>query len=276
MAGKRRFPFMQFYPSNWRGDAGVRDLSPGARGFWIECMCLMHEAEPYGHLLRNGKPLTDRRLADQVTMTVSQVRRYRKELLDADVASVTAEGVLYSRRMVRDEEKRRRNRDNGKLGGNPRLTDPDNRRTIYSDKPPDNPSDKAHAREAQRLRDLEAQRPESTRTVGVGTSNGGAANGALRARAGTFCERYRWELHPELRGSNYVPSRKVEESDLDSAVRLCRAYDEAQLEELARFFLEIPEERDKFLKGKQRTLSMLVSMSAPIAEKLWGNHAGAA
>ena len=59
-------------------------------------------------------------------------------------------------------------------------------------------------------------------------------------------------------------------------MRLCGAYDDAQVEELARFFLEIPDDREPFLKGKQRTVTMLLSMAAPIAEKLWGKHARSA
>jgi hypothetical protein len=161
MAAKRRLPFMQFYPADWRSDIGVRALTPGARGFWVDCMCLMHEAEQYGHLLISGKVPTDGELAPLVTMTKSAVRKYRQQVIDRQVASVTADGVLYSRSMVRDEERRRRNRDNGSLGGNPRLSDSDNRDVIHLDNPPDkavdNPSDKARGREAQRLRGSEAR-----------------------------------------------------------------------------------------------------------------------
>ncbi len=198
---------------------------------------------------------------------------------------MTADGVLYSRRMERDAERRHKKREDGRRGGNPQLLNPsrlDNQRVnqevIHTenqlDKPGDNGVDKLHAREAQRLRDSEAQ--SRTRTAVAGTSNGDGADNALRARAGAFCQRYRWELHSECRESTYVPSRKVEESDLDSAMRLCGAYDDAQVEELARFFLEIPDDREPFLKGKQRTVTMLLSMAAPIAEKLWGKHARSA
>jgi hypothetical protein len=30
--------------------------SIGARGLWMEMMCIMHEGEPYGHLLVSGDP----------------------------------------------------------------------------------------------------------------------------------------------------------------------------------------------------------------------------
>ncbi len=280
MADRGRLLWMKFYPADWRSDIAVRALTLAARGFWWECLCIMHEAEPRGHLLINGKAPSPRELAAHLGVTVGQVRQGLKQVIDRQAASETAEGVVYSRRMVRDEEKRRRNRDNGKLGGNPRLTDSDNSGVIpldnQSDKAGDNPSDKAHARQAQRLRGLEAQRPESTHTVGVGTSNGNGADSALRARAGAFYERYRWELYPEIRGVAYTPTRSVEGSDFDSVARLCASYDDAKVEKVARFFLEIPDDQEQFLKGKQRTLSMLLSMAAPIAERLWGNHASPA
>ncbi len=73
MADKRRLPYIQFYPADWRGDIGVRGLTAAARGFWMECLCLMHEATPYGHLLINGQAPTDRELAAQMTMTKGEV-----------------------------------------------------------------------------------------------------------------------------------------------------------------------------------------------------------
>ena len=284
MATERRLPFIQFYPADWRSDIGVRGLTAAARGFWMELLCLLHEGQPYGHLRLNGEVPTDRELAVLVAMTVGEVRRYRKQILTRQVASETADGVLYSRRMVRDSERRHKKREDGRRGGNPHLLHAsrlDNQRVNpevnhtdnQSDNPVDNHADngvdKLHAREAQRPRDSETQ--SRTRTVVVGTSNGDGADSAVRARAGAFCQRYRWDLHPECRGTPYVPSRSVEESDFDSATRLCGAFDDAQVEQLARFFLEIPDDREKFLKGKRRSVTMLLNMAGPIAEKLgWG------
>ena len=110
-------PFLKFYPSNWRADAGIRSSSLAARGFWAECLFLMHEATPRGYLVIQGKPPTDRALAVQVGATPAEVKRYRRELLEQGVAEVTREGVLFSRKMVRDEVRRQ----NGSKGGNPQL-----------------------------------------------------------------------------------------------------------------------------------------------------------
>ena len=48
-------PWMKFYTSDWRADPRLKMCSPAARGVWIEMICLMHEATPYGHLLVHGQ-----------------------------------------------------------------------------------------------------------------------------------------------------------------------------------------------------------------------------
>ena len=43
------YPWLKFYPRDWRGDQALRLVSLHARGLWIELLCVMHEATPYGH-----------------------------------------------------------------------------------------------------------------------------------------------------------------------------------------------------------------------------------
>ena len=54
--------------------------------------------------------------------TPGQAQRHIAELEASGVLSRDEQGVIFSRRMVSDEESRRRSADNGKLGGNPALT----------------------------------------------------------------------------------------------------------------------------------------------------------
>lgn len=102
-------------------------------------ICLMHEAEPYGHLLVNGVPLTPKKLAPLVGMGEQDVCDCLTELAEAGVYSIE-NGTIYSRRMKRDAEKALANRANGSMGGNPNLK-PDN--------PQVNPEDKAQKLEAR-------------------------------------------------------------------------------------------------------------------------------
>ncbi|MFG1202348.1 hypothetical protein V5F29_08140 [Xanthobacter aminoxidans] len=73
-----------------------------ARGLWMECLCIMHEAKPYGHLLINGEAVEDDVLARMVGAPVDEVRTLMSELRKAGVLSVTRSGVIFSRRMMKD------------------------------------------------------------------------------------------------------------------------------------------------------------------------------
>lgn len=113
-------PWMKWYPSDWRSDPRLRMCSLAARGLWAEMICLMHEAEPYGSLLVNGAPITDKQLASLVGASHREVTAALAELEAAGVFSLDG-AVIYSRRMRRDKEKSERDKANGKGGGNPRL-----------------------------------------------------------------------------------------------------------------------------------------------------------
>jgi hypothetical protein len=95
-------PWMKFYPRDWRGDQSLRAVSIAARGLWMECLCIMHEAKPYGHLLLNGEPVEDGTLARMCGAPVDEVSALMAELRQAGVFSVTGKGVVFSRRMTKD------------------------------------------------------------------------------------------------------------------------------------------------------------------------------
>lgn len=121
MSGSRRHPWIKFYPTDWRGDAGLRGCSLAARGLWMDMLSLMHEADPYGHLIVNGRVPTTFQLASMLGASSREVTKLLAELEAAGVFSRTENGVIYSRRMLRDKEKDERDQSNGRLGGNPRL-----------------------------------------------------------------------------------------------------------------------------------------------------------
>lgn len=112
---------MKWSPSHWRGDELVRSCEPLSRYVWFEMIGLMHEAEPYGHLVQGGRAMDYDGLSRVIAVDVGDVKRAVKELERRGVLSRTTSGVIYSRRMIRDEEKRKTLRENGALGGNPVL-----------------------------------------------------------------------------------------------------------------------------------------------------------
>lgn len=133
-------PWFKFYPTDWRSDAKLRNCGAAARGLWIEMLCLMHEATPYGHLLINGEMPTITQLSMQAAIPESQVPDLLGELEKSGVFSRNGKGVIYSRKMVRDAKKAAIAKNNGKNGGNPSLCN--DMPFSASDNPPDKPPDK--------------------------------------------------------------------------------------------------------------------------------------
>lgn len=114
-------PAFQFYPADWRKDAALQSCSLAARGLWHEMMCLMHECEPYGHMSINGKPMKAEQVARLVGISDKDYAKLLAELQEAGVPSVSDDGCIYSRRMVKDEHLRNVRAEAGKKGGNPSL-----------------------------------------------------------------------------------------------------------------------------------------------------------
>lgn len=106
-----RKPWMKFYPQDWLGDPGLRFCSVAARGVWIDMIALAHEATPYGHVLINGKSPTISDLAKITGTSESECQTYVEELESRGVFNRTRKGVIFSRRMIRDEKKARDGRN---------------------------------------------------------------------------------------------------------------------------------------------------------------------
>lgn len=114
-------PWLKFYPSDWRADPALRMCSIGARGLWMEMLCIMHEAEPYGSLRVNGRPVSDRQMAGLAGASPDEVEPWLAELEGAGVFSRDEDGAIVSRRMMRDKAKADRDKANGETGGAPNV-----------------------------------------------------------------------------------------------------------------------------------------------------------
>lgn len=112
-----KLPSFQFYVGDWRKDTDLQGCSIGARGLWFEMLCMMHEASKRGYLQHeNGKPVAVKKIARIAGCTVCETTRFINELEESGVFSRTSDDVIYSRRMVRDEERREQLRKNGEAG----------------------------------------------------------------------------------------------------------------------------------------------------------------
>jgi hypothetical protein len=130
-------PSFQFYPSDWLRDTALRSCSTGARGLWIDMICFMHEGSPYGYLKVADKVILPTNLARMVGESIEVVADWLIELQEAGVYDID-NGAIFSRRMIRDEELRKKRAEGGKLGGNPNLKV--NHKVIIEDKQKSTPS----------------------------------------------------------------------------------------------------------------------------------------
>lgn len=109
-------PASQYYWGDWRRDTALQSCSIAARGLWHEMNCLMHDCEPYGHLCVAGQPMAVTQLARLVGISPKETEKLLAELREAAIFSETENGVIYSRRMVRDEQIRNARASGGYLG----------------------------------------------------------------------------------------------------------------------------------------------------------------
>jgi hypothetical protein len=112
-------PSFQFYAKEWVWDIALRQCSIAARGLWIDLLCLMHEGTPYGHLADERGALSLEFILRVAGIPEKEYARLLDELESKGVSGRAETGVMYSRRMVRDEERRNTPRTNGKRGGRP-------------------------------------------------------------------------------------------------------------------------------------------------------------
>jgi hypothetical protein len=83
---------------------------------------------------------------------------------------------------------------------------------------------------------------------------------------GRFLQWYRAEAYPTYRnGATYTNSEHL---DYAAAKQLCATFSREDLHQIAITFLQIPDEREPWLRGKTRTVPMLRSKATSIHERL--------
>jgi len=196
-------PAFQFYPADWRKDAALQSCSLAAQGLWINLMCIAHECDPYGHLTINGSPMSAPQIGRLVGLSAKETDTLIAELRDALVCDFTAGGVMFSRRMVRDERLRNVRAESGRLGGNPALlgnkdkhevNQTDNRRAKQVPTPSSSSSSSSSEKERARGTRLPPDwvpEPEFAESVGL-------TNGRASAELAKF--RDYWAAQPGQKG----------------------------------------------------------------------------
>lgn len=127
-------PSFQFYPADWRNNAKLRRCSEGARGAWMDVLCVLHDSDEYGvcrwplaDLARAaGTPVKLlRELADKDVLKGSDkahdayIYTPRHAGKDGEPVALVAAGdgpCWYSSRLVRDEWVRQRRGGESRFG----------------------------------------------------------------------------------------------------------------------------------------------------------------
>lgn len=113
-----KLPAFQFYPGDWRRDPGVQALDHAAKGVWIDLLCMMHDSPERGRLVfPTGAAMPDAAIARNLGMPEADWKQIRSTLISYGVASEDEKGVLFNRRMVREEALRQKKIEAGRKGG---------------------------------------------------------------------------------------------------------------------------------------------------------------
>lgn len=118
-----KLPYIDLYIGDWLKDP-VSGCSVAAQGLWLRLMFVMQESPNRGYLCQPDNfatPLLDVCLARRCGCDTKEYASLMAELFEAGVPSKTETGVIYSRRMVRDEALRLIRTAAGSKGGRARL-----------------------------------------------------------------------------------------------------------------------------------------------------------
>lgn len=122
MAGRN---WSKFWWQDWQRDPALNLCSLEARGLWMDMLCIMADAEEKGVLTIGKTKVSSKELAQLSRISEKKCKKLIEELENNGVFSRDENGFIFSRRMVRDAGISRKSAENGKKGGNPALTQND-------------------------------------------------------------------------------------------------------------------------------------------------------
>lgn len=112
--------YYRWCPGDFRRDAAVQSCAWDIRSVWREMLDLMHDGEPRGYLTAGGVPIvTGKELAIAIGggIPAALCQRAIAMVKAKRICGVTDEGVIFSRRMVRDEAADEARAEGGSKGG---------------------------------------------------------------------------------------------------------------------------------------------------------------
>lgn len=115
---KDKRPARQWYWGDWKKDMQVQSLDYETRGIWFELLSFLDDSEERGRLVNAfGQSMADDAAAQLLGVTPEKWKQTRSKLLESGTASEDEYGVLYNRRMAREEALSRTRSKSGSAGG---------------------------------------------------------------------------------------------------------------------------------------------------------------
>ena len=122
-AMSRRLRWSRFWWADWINESGLRMAGLEAAGVWMYMLAFMAvDGDPPGYLQQNSRGLSVNDVAKIVGADPKVVRRCMRKLETYGVYSRDENGVIYSRRLVRDFAKFEQASADGKRGGSQATT----------------------------------------------------------------------------------------------------------------------------------------------------------
>ncbi len=104
---KKKLPAFHFYPGDWFKDTGIMALDAIERGVYFQFLLLMFESKRRGYLQLGEKKYPDGLLAKILRISPKKLAEITEKLVKFEIVSVEKPtGIMYSRRMISDEEMR--------------------------------------------------------------------------------------------------------------------------------------------------------------------------
>ena len=110
-------PWSKFFWNDWENDPALRLCSLAAQGLWMRLLCIAAKSNPTGFVAVAGRPCASTDIARLSGVSEQEVESLLGELSRNGVFSRDAQCRIYCRRMVRDNRKRQKLRQNGAKGG---------------------------------------------------------------------------------------------------------------------------------------------------------------
>lgn len=98
------YKWSKFVWDDWTNDAALQSCNLTAQGLWMHLLKLMFNNERQGYLQVNNKPMTALQISKLTGQDSRTIKKQLLILIKNNVCSVDENGIVFSRRMVRESK----------------------------------------------------------------------------------------------------------------------------------------------------------------------------